>query len=112
MRVLILLTVSNVFMTFAWYWHVKGQALTRPILAVILISWAVALVEYCFAVPANRIGTLQGWTPGQLKITQEAIALIVFGIFMVVFLGEPLTWRYGAAFACILAAVAFIFVGR
>lgn len=112
MRVLLLLTVSNIFMTTAWYWHIKGEALSRPILAVILISWAIALVEYCFAVPANRIGALGGWTPGQLKIAQEAIALSVFGLFMVAFLGEPLHWRHFDAFACIMAAVAFLFTGK
>jgi len=112
MPVILLLFISNSFMTFAWYWHIRGGALSKPIAAVVLISWAVALVEYSFAVPANRIGTLHGWTPGQLKIAQEAIALTVFGVFMVGFLGEPLSWRFGAAFACILAAVAFMFVGR
>ena len=79
MYVILLLTISNVFMTIAWYWHLKGEAMSKPLLAVILISWAIALVEYCFAVPANRIGALGGWTPGQLKIAQEAIALTVFG---------------------------------
>ena len=109
MRVLLLLTMSNILMTIAWYWHLKG-GMHRPI--VILISWAIALVEYCFAVPANRIGTLQGWTPGQLKVAQEAIALGVFGVFMVTFLGEPLHWRHVAAFACLMGAVAFLFAGR
>ena len=112
MPVILLLTVSNIFMTIAWYWHLKGAALSRPLLAVILISWAIALAEYCFAVPANRIGALAGWTPGQLKITQEAIALSMFGLFMVTFLGEALSWRHLAAFACIMAAVAFLFVGK
>lgn len=112
MSVLILLTISNIFMTIAWYWHIKGAALSKPMLAVILISWVIALVEYCFAVPANRIGALSGWTPGQLKIAQEAIALSVFGVFMVAFLGEPLHWRHFAAFACIMGAVGFLFVGR
>jgi uncharacterized protein (DUF486 family) len=112
MPVILLLTVSNIFMTIAWYWHIKGAALSRPILIVILISWAIALPEYCFAVPANRIGALGGWTPGQLKIAQEAIALTVFGVFMVTFLGEALSWRHLAAFACILAAAAFLFVGK
>lgn len=112
MPVILLLTVSNIFMTIAWYWHIKGQALSKSLIAVILISWAIALVEYCFAVPANRIGALGGWTPGQLKIAQEAIALSVFGVFMVTFLGEALSWRHVAAFLCILAAVAFLFVGK
>ncbi|WP_395614534.1 DMT family protein [Allosphingosinicella sp.] len=112
MPVILLLTLSNIFMTIAWYWHIKGASLTRPLIAVILISWAIALVEYCFAVPANRMGALAGWTPGQLKIAQEAIALTVFGVFMVTFLGEALSWRHVAAFLCILAAVAFLFVGK
>ena len=98
-------------MTIAWYWHLKG-GMAKPILLVILISWGIALVEYCFAVPANRIGYAGGWSAGQLKITQEAIALLVFGEFMVWVLGEPLSCRHVAAFACIMAAVAFLFVGR
>jgi uncharacterized protein (DUF486 family) len=112
MPVILLLTVSNIFMTVAWYWHIRGAALSKSILIVILISWAIALPEYCFAVPANRMGALAGWTPGQLKIAQEAIALTVFGVFMVAFLGEALSWRHFAAFGCILAAVAFLFVGK
>ncbi|SMF78814.1 DMT family protein [Allosphingosinicella indica] len=111
MPTVLLLIGSNVFMTIAWYWHLKGGN-AKPILLVILISWTIAFVEYCLAVPANRIGYLNGWTPGQLKITQEAIALIVFGGFMVLYLGEPLHWRHFAAFACIMAAVAFLFVGK
>lgn len=111
MVTVILLAISNIFMTFAWYWHLKGGT-TKPLVLVILISWGIAFVEYCFAVPANRIGFETGWTPGQLKIAQEAIALIAFGGFMVMFLGEPLHWRHLAAFGCIMAAVAFLFVGR
>jgi uncharacterized protein (DUF486 family) len=110
MRVLFLLTISNIFMTFAWYWHLKGQAMSKPIVAVILISWGIALIEYCFAVPANRIGYLDGWSAGQLKVAQEAIALTVFGVFMVTFLGEAIHWRHLAAFACIMAAVGFLFL--
>lgn len=111
MPTILLLLLSNVFMTIAWYWHLKG-GMAKPILLVILISWGIALVEYCFAVPANRIGYASGWSAGQLKITQEAIALLVFGGFMVWVLGEPLSWRHVAAFAGIMAAVAFLFVGR
>jgi len=115
MQTLILLTLSNVFMTAAWYWHLKGGpevANARPLGWVILVSWLLAGVEYTLAVPANRIGYLAGWTPGQLKIAQEAIALTVFGAFMVLVLGEALTWRHAGAFACIMAACAFLFVGR
>ena len=111
MATLLLLLVSNSFMTTAWYWHLKG-GMAKPLALVILISWGIAFVEYCFAVPANRIGYASGWGPGQLKIAQEAIALLVFGGFMVWVLGEPLGWRHLAAFACVMAAVAFMFVGR
>ena len=111
MPTLLLLILSNIFMTTAWCWHLKG-GMNKPLLVVILISWAIALIEYCFAVPANRIGFAGGWSAGQLKVAQEAIALVVFGIFMVTVLGEPLNWRHLAAFACIMAAVAFLFAGR
>ena len=111
MATLLLLLLSNGFMTVAWYWHLKG-GMDKPLLLVILISWAIALVEYCFAVPANRIGYANGWSAGQLKITQEAIALIVLGAFMVWVLGEPLSWRHAGAFVCLMTAVAFLFVGK
>jgi uncharacterized protein (DUF486 family) len=111
MPTFLLLLLSNIFMTTAWYWHLKG-GMNKPLLVVILISWGIAFVEYCLAVPANRIGYAHGWSAGQLKIAQEAIALIIFGVFMVTVLGEPLHWRHAAAFACIMAAVAFLFVGR
>jgi len=115
MPTLILLTLSNLFMTTAWYWHLKGgpaQAEARPLAMVIAVSWGLALFEYCLAVPANRIGFAHGWSAGQLKIAQEAIALIVFGVFMVTVLGEAVSWRHFAAFACIMAAVGFLFVGK
>ena len=115
MPTLILLVFSNLFMTAAWYWHLKGGpevANARPLVLVIAVSWGLALVEYCFAVPANRIGYAHGWSAGQLKIAQEAIALTVFGVFMVVVLGEAVTWRHLAAFACIMAAAGFLFVGK
>ena len=115
MPTLILLTLSNVFMTTAWYWHLKGGpavAEARPLVLVIAVSWGLALVEYCLAVPANRIGFASGWSAGQLKIAQEAIALTVFGVFMVVVLGEALSWRHLAAFVCIMAGAAFLFVGK
>ena len=111
MRTVLLLVLSNLFMTTAWYWHLRG-GMTKPLFVVIAISWGIALFEYCLAVPANRIGFASGWNAGQLKVTQEAIALVVFGGFMVVVLREPLHWRHLAAFACIMAAVAFLFVGR
>jgi len=115
MPTLVLLTLSNIFMTTAWYWHLKGGpavAQARPIGWVILISWLLAGVEYTLAVPANRLGYESGWTPAQLKIAQEAIALTVFGVFMVVVLGQPISWRFLAAVGCIMAAVGFMFIGR
>jgi uncharacterized protein (DUF486 family) len=108
---ILLLLLSNIFMTIAWYWHLKG-GMEKPIFLVILISWGIAFVEYCFAVPANRVGYASGWSAGQLKIVQEAITLIVFGGFMILVLGEPLHWRHAAAFLCIMAAVAFLFTGK
>jgi len=111
MPTLFLLVTSNVFMTVAWYWHLKG-GMDKPLPLVIAISWGIALFEYCLAVPANRIGYAAGWSAGQLKVTQEAIALIVFGVFMVLVLKEPLHWRHAAAFACLMGAVAFMFSGK
>ncbi len=111
MPTILLLLASNIFMTTAWYWHLKG-GMNKPLLIVILISWGIAFFEYCLAVPANRIGFAHGWSAGQLKIAQEAIALIIFGVFMVTVLGEPLHWRHFAAFFCIMAAVAFLYVGK
>ncbi len=111
MPTIALLTLSNIFMTTAWYWHLKAGA-AKPLWVVILISWAIALVEYSLAVPANRIGYAHGWSASQLKVTQEAIALIIFGVFMVVILGEALSWRHLAAFACIMGAVGFLFAGK
>jgi len=111
MPTIALLLASNIFMTIAWYWHLKG-GMTRPLMLVILISWGIAFFEYCLAVPANRLGYLSGWNAGQLKVVQEVIALAVFGVFMVTFLGEPLHWRHAGAFLCLLGAVAFLFWGR
>jgi len=115
MPTVLLLVLSNLFMTTAWYWHLRGGpgvAEARPIALVIAVSWGLAFVEYCLAVPANRIGYARGWSTGQLKVAQEAISLVVFGAFMVAFLHEPLHWRHGAAFLCLMGAVAFLFVGK
>jgi uncharacterized protein (DUF486 family) len=106
-----LLVVSNVFMTIAWYWHLKG-GMAKPLPSVILLSWSIALVEYCFAVPANRLGYANGWSGGQLKIAQEVITLLVFGVFAIFVLGEQLSWRHAGAFVCLLGAAAFMFAGR
>jgi len=108
MPTLALLLASNVFMTVAWYWHLKG-GMAKPLPVVILASWGIAFFEYCLAVPANRIGFANGWSAGQLKVAQEAIALVVFGGFAVLVLGEPLGWRHLGAFVCLMGAVAFLF---
>lgn len=106
MTTIILLTVSNIFMTAAWYGHLnyKSTALWK----VILISWLIAFVEYCFQVPANRIGHSQ-FSAAQLKTIQEVITLAVFCVFSVVYLKEELKWNYIAGFVCILGAVFFVF---
>lgn len=111
MPTIALLIASNIFMTVAWYWHLRDGG-TKPLLLVILISWGIALIEYCFAVPANRMGYAAGWSGGQLKITQEIITLLVFAGFSVMFLGEALSWRHAGAFACMVGAAAFMFAGR
>ena len=105
-----LLIVSNIFMTLAWYGQLRFPNWTIGM--AILIGWGLALLEYCFAVPANRIGYAHGFTGGQLKIIQEIITLSIFAIFAAVVLKEPLTWRYLGAFACIVGAAAFMFVGK
>ena len=106
----LLLIISNIFMTLAWYGHLKFPHL--PMLAAIFVGWSIALIEYSFAVPANRIGYFDGFTGGQLKIIQEVITLAVFAVFACVVLKEPIGWRYLGAFACLIGAAAFMFVGR
>jgi len=105
-----LLLVSNVFMTIAWYGQLRFPNWTYS--TAILVGWSFAFFEYCFAVPANRIGYAHGFTGGQLKIIQEIITLTIFAIFAIVVLKEPLTWRDVGAFICIAGAAAFMFVGR
>jgi len=104
-----LLVVSNFIMLYAWYGHLKNLS-GAPVWMVILVSWSIALAEYCFAVPANRIGS-KTMSLEQLKITQEAIALLTFIPFTVVVMKQPVSWNYAAAAVCILAAVYFIFRG-
>ncbi|OGS18966.1 MAG: hypothetical protein A2219_06280 [Elusimicrobia bacterium RIFOXYA2_FULL_50_26] len=106
MRTVILLVVSNVFMTAAWYGHLKFR--NSPLVKVILISWAIAFVEYCFQVPANRIGSYQ-FSAAQLKTIQEVITLIVFSVFSVLYLKEEFRWNYLVGFLMIIGAVFFIF---
>ncbi len=97
-----LLTISNIFMTFAWYGHLKFK--DSPIWIVIFASWGIAFVEYCFQVPANRIGH-GTFSAAQLKIIQEVITLTVFAVFSIVYLKEELRWNYIVAFGLILLAV-------
>lgn len=107
MKTIGLLFFSNIFMTVAWYWHLRGTAI--PIWKVIFISWGIAFFEYCLTVPANRIGFLNGLSGFQLKIIQEIVALVVFSVFAVTYLKEPLEMKYLASFLCILGAVYFAF---
>jgi len=106
----VLLIISNTFMTAAWYGHLKYEK--TALWLTILVSWGIAFFEYCFQVPANRIGNMAGTSAGQLKVMQEVITLVVFVVFARLYLGEKITWNYYAAFACILLAVFFVFYFR
>ncbi len=106
MATIILLTISNIFMTFAWYGHLKYKS--APLMMVILISWLIAFLEYCFQVPANRIGH-GTFTAAQLKTIQEVITLAVFCVFSVFYLKEGLRWNYLVGFGFMVIAVFFVF---
>lgn len=106
MTTILLLTISNIFMTFAWYGHLKYRH--AALWKVILVSWLIAFAEYCFQVPANRIGSYE-FTTAQLKTIQEVITLSVFSVFSVLYLREEVRWNYVAGFALIVAAVFVIF---
>lgn len=106
MTTIILLIISNCFMTVAWYGHLKYKDV--PLFKVILVSWGIALFEYIFQVPANRIGS-NSFTPTQLKIIQEVISLGVFVIFGLYYLHEPVKWNYVVSFLFIIGAVYFAF---
>jgi uncharacterized protein len=106
MTTILLLTISNIFMTFAWYGHLKYRH--SPLFKVIVISWLIAFAEYCFQVPANRIGSYE-FTAAQLKTIQEVITLVVFSVFSVVYLKEDLKWNYLLGFGMMVAAVFVIF---
>lgn len=105
---IVLLAISNVFMTFAWYWHLKFA--NKPLALVIAISWGIALFEYCLAVPANRYGHMT-YSAAELKTMQEVITLVVFAVFSVVYLGEAITINHVAGFALIALGAFFIFKG-
>lgn len=106
MRTIILLLLSNIFMTIAWYGHLKYKS--SPLFIVILISWMIAFVEYCFQVPANRFGHGQ-FTAAQLKTIQEVITLVVFSVFSIFYLKEEFRWNYLVGFSMMIGAVFFIF---
>lgn len=106
MKTIILLLISNIFMTFAWYGHLKYKDV--PLWKVIIASWLIAFVEYCFQVPANRIGHSQ-FSAAQLKTIQEVITLTVFCVFSVLYLREGLKWNYIVGFLMIVGAVVFVF---
>jgi uncharacterized protein (DUF486 family) len=107
MRTILLLVCSNVFMTFAWYYHLKHTGM--PLWKAIAMSWGIALFEYCLMVPANRSGYLAGFSAFQLKMIQEVITLVVFSVFAVFVLNEAFHWRYLLSFCFLLAAVYFMF---
>ena len=101
-----LLLISNIFMTFAWYGHLKFRS--SALWAVVLVSWGIAFFEYCFQVPANRIG-YDVYSAAQLKTIQEVITLVVFSFFSIFYLKEQFKWNYLVGFALIILAVFFIF---
>lgn len=103
---ILLLIGSNVFMTSAWYWHLRFREV--PLWQVILISWGLALIEYCLAVPANRYGSY-AYSAAQLKTMQEVITLLVFCVFSVFYLQQPITWNQVIGFALIAAGAFFVF---
>lgn len=110
-----MLFASNLFMTFAWYWHLRLQkpgGSSWPLVAIILVSWLIALVEYIIAVPANRIGAASGLNVAQLKIIQEVVTVCVFVPFMIVFMDERWRWDYLWALLCMVGAVYFVNRGR
>jgi hypothetical protein len=103
---IVMLVGSNCFMTTAWYWHLRYKEV--PLFSVILISWSLAFVEYCLAVPANRYGNAV-YNPAQLKTMQEVITLTVFAVFSTFYLKDPLTWSQGIGFAFIAVGAFFVF---
>ena len=105
---IVLLLISNVFMTFAWYGHLKF--IDRPLWQVVVASWGIAFIEYCFAVPANRWGSTI-YSAAELKTMQEVITLSVFTAFSVLYLGERITLNHAAGFALIFAGALFVFKG-
>jgi len=106
-RTILLLVFSNLFMTIAWYGHLRHKDV--PLWKAILVSWLIAFVEYCLMIPANRFGYQQGINAFQLKMIQEVITLIIFSLFAILYLQEPFHWRYLVSFLLLTGAVYFMF---
>ena len=105
---ILLLVVSNVFMTVAWYGHLKHHQ-GSPVWMVVLVSWGIAFFEYCFQVPANRLGARAGLAAAELKTIQEVITLAVFTVFAAFYLGEPVRWNHLVGFGFVAVGAAFVF---
>ena len=105
---ILLLIASNMFMMLAWYGHLRFKE--TPLIMVIFVAWGIAFVEYCMAVPANRLGSAV-YTTAQLKTIQEVVTLLVFAGFSVLYLKEPITWNYAIGFVLIAAGAFFVFRG-
>ena len=110
MRTILLLVASNIFMTFAWYYHLKQEG--WPFWKAIAISWFIAFFEYCLMVPANRWGYTKGFSGFQLKVIQEIITLVVFAFFAVYYLKEPFHWKYLVSFVLLIGAAYFMFTKK
>lgn len=108
LRPILLLIGSNLFMTLAWYGHLRFKE--TPLIGVIVVAWLIAFIEYCLAVPANRYGSAI-YTAAQLKTMQEVITLLVFAVFSVLYLNQPITWNYAIGFALIGVGAFFVFRG-
>ena len=107
MLTIVLLLASNVFMTFAWYGHLKYRH--SSLISAILVSWGIAFFEYCLQVPANRMGAQAGFATAELKTIQELITLLVFSVFSITYMNEPLRWNVMVGFAFIALGAAFVF---
>ncbi len=106
MKTILLLIISNIFMTVAWYRHLKHM--DSALWKMVLVSWLIAFFEYCFQVPANRIGAQAGYSAAQLKVMQEVITLAVFCVYAPLFLDQPMKWNHFVGFGFVLVAVFFV----
>lgn len=110
MRMIVMLILSNLFMTYAWYGQLKESSM--PLWKAVLISWGIAFFEYCLMIPANRYGYQEGYSAFQLKIIQEILTLLIFTGFAVMYLKEPFETKYIYSFFCIVGAVYFAFMKK